>query len=185
MVEDWYLIWKFKLGDGDALRRIYEKYKNDLLKLTVALVGDVNTAGDVVQDVFVAFAQSAATIRPTGNLRKYLVTCAANRIRNLKRDRQRHETPGLDGVEDLVGSFCRPEQWAMLSEELEQLRRAMAQLPDEQREVIGLYLEGHITFRQIGKIQNVSISTVYARYRYGMNRLRSILNGELRSEAGQ
>jgi len=185
MIEDQLLIWRFKRGSRDALRRIYEKYKNDLLKLAVALVGDVNTAEDVVQDVFVAFAQSGAQIRPAGNLRKYLLTCTANRIRNRVRDQQRHETTGLEGAEDLVGSFRRPEQWAMLSEALEQLRRAMAQLPYEQREVVGLYIEGSITFRQIARIQNVSINTVQGRYRYGMNRLRSLLNGELKHEADQ
>jgi RNA polymerase sigma factor (sigma-70 family) len=185
MIEDQLLIWKFKHGSRAALLRIYEKYKNDLLKLAVALVGDVNEAEDVVQDVFVGFARSAARIRPAGNLRKYLLTCTANRIRNRKRDQQRHETTGLEGAEELVGSFRRPEQWAMLSEELEQLRRAMAQLPYEQREVVGLYIEGSITFRQIAKIQNVSINTVQGRYRYGITKLRSLLNGELNHEAGQ
>ena len=53
MVEDRLLIWKFKLGNRDALCRLYEKYKNDLLKLAVSLVNDVSTAEDVVQDVFV------------------------------------------------------------------------------------------------------------------------------------
>ena len=88
MVEDRLLIWKFKLGNRDALRRLYEKYKNDLLKLAVSLVNDVSIADDVVQDVFVNFAQSADKIQPRGNLKKYLITCVANRIRNRKRDRQ-------------------------------------------------------------------------------------------------
>ena len=184
-MEDRLLIWKFSLGDRQALCRIYEKYKNDLLKLAVALAGDVNTAEDVVQDVFVAFAQSGTRIRPAGNLRKYLVTCTANRIRNQRRDRQRHEACGLDEAEDLASGFRRPEQWAMLSEELEQLREAMAQIPYEQREVVGLYIEGNITFRQIAKIQNVSINTVQGRYRYGLNKLRSTLNGEWKHETGR
>jgi len=179
MIEDPFLIWKFKHGSRTALLRIYEKYKNDLLKLAVALVGDVNEAEDVVQDVFVRFAQSAATVRPAGNLRKYLVTSTANRVRNRKRDQGRHETPGLERAEALVSDFRRPEQWAMLSETLEQLRQAMTQLPYEQREVVGLYIEGSITFREIARIQNVSINTVQGRYRYGMTKLRSLLNGEL------
>jgi len=183
MIEDQLLIWRFKRGDRDALRRIYAKYKNDLLKLAVALVNDVNTAEDVVQDVFVSFAQSAARIRLAGNLRKYLVTCVANRIRNRRRDRQRHEACGLDDAYGLVSDLRRPEQWAMLSEELEQLREAMVQLPYEQREVVGLYMQGDMTFRQIARVQNVSINTVQGRYRYGISRLRSILNGELRHEA--
>ena len=179
MIEDPLLIWKFKHGSRTALLRIYEKYKNDLLKLAVALAGDVNEAEDVVQDVFVRFAQSATTIRPAGNLRKYLVTCVANRTRNRKRDQRRHESTGLDGAETLVSDFRRPEQWAMLSEALKELQHAMAHLPYEQREVVGLYIEGSITFREIAKIQSVSINTVQGRYRYGIAKLRSLLNGEL------
>ena len=179
MVEDRLLIWRFKLGNRDALRRIYEKYKNDLLKLAVALTNDVNTAEDVVQDVFVSFAQSAARIKPHGNLKKYLATCIANRVRNRKRDRQRHEASDIDDSGDIVSNAKRPEQWAVLSEELELLSRAMARIPYEQREVLGLYMQGGMTFRQIAKVQNASINTIQGRYRYGLNKLRSILNSEV------
>ena len=179
MVEDRLLIWKFKLGSRDALRRLYEKYKNDLLKLAVSLVNDVNIAEDVVQDVFVNFAQSADKIQPHGNLKKYLITCVANRIRNRKRDRQRHETSGIDDLDLTISDVNRPEQWAILSEELVLLSNAMAQIPYEQREVVTLYMQGDMTFRQIAKIQNASINTVQGRYRYGLNKLRSILNGEI------
>ena len=179
MVEDRLLIWKFKLGNRDALQRIYEKYKNDLLKLAVALTNDVNTAEDVVQDVFVAFAKSAEKIRTRGNLKKYLVTCVANRIRNRKRDQQRHETSSINGLDSAISDENRPEQWAILSEELKLLSNAMAQIPYEQREVLTLYMHGDMTFRQIAKIQNVSINTIQGRYRYGLNKLRSILNSEV------
>ena len=179
MVEDRLLIWKFKLGNRDALRRIYEKYKNDLLKLAVALLNDVNAAEDVVQDVFVSFAQSAAKIQPSGNLKKYLATCVANRIRNRKRDQLRHEAIGIDDSDCVISDAKRPEQWAMLSEEMELLSKAMAQIPYEQREVIGLYMQGGMTFKQIAKVRNASINTIQGRYRYGMNKLRSILNSEV------
>jgi len=179
MVEDRLLIWKFKLGNTDALRRIYEKYKNDLLKLAVALTNDINTAEDVVQDVFVSFAQSAARIQPGGNLKKYLATCVANRIRNARRDQQRHEASGIDDSDCVITDAKRPEQWAILSEELELLSNAMAQIPYNQREVIGLYMQGGMTFRQIAKVQNASINTIQGRYRYGLNKLRSILNSEV------
>jgi RNA polymerase sigma-70 factor (ECF subfamily) len=179
MMEDRILIWRFKRGSKDALRRIYEKYRLDLLKLAVSLAGDVHTAEDVVQDVFVSFAQTGSRIRPAGDLKKYLVTCVANRIRNRRRDQGRHETAGLDEAEWIVSVARRPEQWAILNEELQSLSKAMAQVPYEQREVIGLYTEGDLTFRQIAEIQHASINTVQGRYRYGMTKLRSLLNGEL------
>lgn len=181
MIEDRLLIWKFKLGNQDALRRIYEKYKNDLLKLAVALTNDVNVAEDVVQDVFVSFAQSAARIQPGGNLKKYLATCVANQIRNRRRDQQRHETASIN-ANCAITEGQRPEQWAILSEELELLSSAMVQIPYEQREVVGLYMQSGMTFRQIAKVQNASINTVQGRYRYGLNKLRSILNSEIKNE---
>ena len=180
MVEDKLLIWKFKLGNRDALLRIYEKYKNDLLKLAVALVNDVNAAEDVVQDVFVGFAQSAVKIKPSGNLKKYLATCVANRIRNRKRDQQRHEASGINDSDCVISDLKRPEQWAILSEELKLLSEAMAQIPYEQREVITLYMQGDMTFRQIAKVQNASVNTIQGRYRYGLSKLRSILNSKVK-----
>ncbi len=183
MVEDRLVIWKFKFGNKDALRQIYDKYKNDLLKLAVALVNDVSTAEDVVQDVFVSFAQSAARIRVRGNLKKYLVTCVVNRIRNLKRDQQRHGSCSNNDPDSIVCDSRGPEQWAILSEELGLLSNAMAQIPYEQREVVALYMQGDMTFRQIAKVQEASVSTIQGRYRYGLNKLRSILNGEATNEA--
>ena len=182
MMEDQLLIWKFKLGDRDALRRIYAKYKNDLLKLAVSLVNDVNTAEDVVQDVFVSLAESADRIRVSGNLRRYLMTCVANRIRNRRRDRRRHEAADIGGANCVACDSRRPEQWAILSEELALLSDALARIPYEQREVVSLHMEGDMTFRQIARLQNASINTVQGRYRYGMNRLRFLLNGKRKYE---
>jgi RNA polymerase sigma-70 factor (ECF subfamily) len=185
MVEDRILILRFQRGSGDALRRIYEKYKNDLLKLAISLAGDVATAEDVVQDVFVSFAQAGRRIRPAGDLRKYLVTCVANGVRNRRRHRRRHPTSGIEDAAWVPCDDRGPERWAVLNEELRQLSRAMAQVPYEQREVVSLYMDGDLTFRKIAAIQNVSINTVQGRYRYGLTKLRSLLNGELNHEAGE
>jgi RNA polymerase sigma-70 factor (ECF subfamily) len=85
----------------------------------------------------------------------------------------------MDKLGCVISDVKRPEQWAILSEELAMLSNAMAQIPYEQREVLTLYMQGDMTFRQIAKIQNASINTVQGRYRYGLNKLRSILNSEL------
>jgi DNA-directed RNA polymerase specialized sigma24 family protein len=45
--------------------------------------------------------------------------------------------------------------------------------------VVNLYTQGDLTFRQIARIQNASINTVQGRYRYGLTKLRSLLNGGL------
>ena len=180
MIEDKLLIRKFKQGDKHALRQLYQKYKNDLLKLAVFLTADVVTAEDVVQDVFVSFAQSIAKIRPSGSLKAYLMTSVANRIRNQKRNQQRRRTADCNSLDSIVSDSNRPEQWAVLGEQLQLLRKAMNQLPEDQREVIALYMQGEMTFRQIAKIQNASANTIQGRYRYGLDKLRKLLNSEVK-----
>jgi RNA polymerase sigma-70 factor (ECF subfamily) len=55
----------------------------------------------------------------------------------------------------------------------------LAELPSEQREVIILRLKGEMKFKEIAKLQGVSVNTIQGRCRYGLNKLRSILDGEV------
>ena len=173
------LIWKLKRANSDALRQIYEKYKSSMLKLVVILLNDTAAAEDIVQDVFLNFARLSPTIKHLRNLKGYLTVAVVNQVRNHIRDCKRKKTTSLDDSEEVVSKLHRPEQWAILSEQLKLLSKAMAGIPYEQREVITLYMQGHTTFRQIAKIQSTSISTVQGRYRYGIDKLRKLLNHEV------
>jgi RNA polymerase sigma-70 factor (ECF subfamily) len=178
-MEDKLLIWRFKRGRRDALRRIYDKYHGQLLKLAIVLTADPDTAEDIVQDVFIHFAQSAGRFSLSGSLKSYLITSTLNGVRNHRRTHQRRQTQRLDKAGNIPATTRRPDQWAVLSERLERLSSAMASLPYEQREAITLRTEANMPFRQIAGIQKTSISTVNARYRYGIEKLRSLLNSEV------
>ena len=179
MLEDVLLIWKFRSGDREALRRIYGKYKEDLLKLAAVLSNDAWLAEDVVHDVFVSFARTGRRLKLNGSLKGYLATCVVNRIRNIRRDKLRHRTVGLDKAELIESQSDRPDRWIVCSEQLARLSNAIAQLPYEQREVVVLRLRGDVSFKEIAKLQEVSINTIQSRYRYGLDKLRSILNSEV------
>jgi RNA polymerase sigma-70 factor (ECF subfamily) len=178
MIEDKLLVWKFKHGSNDALCRIYEKYKDNLLRLASGLLNDRNAAEDIVHDCFIAFAKSADRLNLRGNLRSYLSTCVVNRVRSWHSSRGRHKTTSLDRAEAAVSDTKRPEQWIIENERLKQLNNALARLPYEQRETISLHLQGGMKFREIARSQDVSTSTIQSRYRYGLDRLRSILDSE-------
>ena len=179
MLEDRYLLWRLRQGSRVALCRIYGKYRDDLLRLAVSLSNETTMAEDVVQDVFVAFIGQARQFRLTGSLKGYLATCVANRVRNANRDRRRHEHTGLDETRQIAASSARPDQWVICSEELERVARALALLSYEQREVIALRLQGALKFREIAELQDVPVKTALSRYRCGLEKLRSSLNGEI------
>ena len=177
MLEDRFLVLKLKRGSEDALRRIYEKYKDDMLGLAIALSNDRAVAEDALHDVFVCFVQYASNIRLRTNLKSYLSTCIANRVRHLNRAKM--ERPGQLDRAQTVGANCGgPDRLAMSVELFQRIDRAMAELPYPQREVIILHLQSGMRFRSIAESQGVSINTIQSRYRYGLEKLRSLLNDE-------
>ena len=178
MIEDEVLKWKFKRGSTDALRRIYEKYLNRLLTVAMALLNDAGAAEDVVHDVFVSFAESAEDFRLAGSLKSYLTTCVVNRARDRIRANQRGPMR-LDETESINSNSNGPDHAIMCAEKAQRLQHAIAQLPDEQRQVIVLRLKGELKFREIASLEGTSVNTILGRYRYGLDKLRSILNGEL------
>jgi RNA polymerase sigma factor (sigma-70 family) len=178
MIEDELLKLRFKCGSRKALQRIYEKYLNYLLTLAIALLNDVSLAEDIVHDVFVSFAKSAEDFKLIGSLKSYLATCVMNRTRDQLRTKQRRQTKS-DGTESTSSYSEGPDHSIICSEESHRLNQALAQLPHEQRDVIILRLKGEMKFREIARLQGASVNTVQGRYRYGMNKLRSMLNGEV------
>ena len=177
-MEDKLLIRRFKRGSSDALQRIYEKYVVYLVTLATALLNDVSTAENIVHDVFVSFAQSAGRLRLEGSLKAYLAICVVNRVRDTVRTRRRQPST-LDEASSIYPTSSGPELSTMCSEELQQLSRAMAQLPYEQKEVVMLHVHGGMMFKHIAKSQHVSINTVQSRYRYALDKLRALLNSEM------
>jgi RNA polymerase sigma-70 factor (ECF subfamily) len=175
MVEDKILVWKFNRGSKDALRRIYEKYKNDLLGLAITLLRDRSLAEDVVHDVFVSFAGAVGTFHLSGTLKGYLSTCVANNARDRNRLRSGRDA-GPDVAEAAGSNSNGPMEHAIGHEESGWLNDLLDRLPYEQREVIVLHLHHEMRFREIAKSLGISINTVQSRYRYGLDKLRSILN---------
>jgi RNA polymerase sigma-70 factor (ECF subfamily) len=176
MLEDKLLILKFNRGNREALRSIYEKYKDDLVTLAAALLTDVASAEDVVHDVFVGFIESSRKFRLTGSLKSYLATCVANNARNRNKTERRHRNVEAAPV---MPDANQPDAAVLFGEELRRLCLALGQLPYEQREVLLLHSYSGVKFKAIAKQQNVSINTVQGRYRYALDKLRSMLNGEV------
>lgn len=164
----------------DLLCGVYEKYRDSLLVLGIALSNDVNIAEDALHDVFVEFARRFSEFKLTGSLKGYLSVCVANRVRDLMRVNRNRERI-LDTQTDQVKSSDSgdPGRLIICNERLQLLSSALAQLPYEQREVIVLRMHGQMRFGAIAKSLGISTNTAKGRYRYGINKLRSVLNGKI------
>ena len=178
VIEDRLLIRRFNAGDMDALRRIYEKYKPDLLSVARALLNDVAAVEDVLHDVFVRFASQAGRFRLKGSLKGYLAICVANRARNVNR-MVRQNGREIHFTEAGTSSRTEPSQVADCFERRRIVTCALVQLPQEQRQVVVLHVLSSLRFRQIAQQTGESVNTIQSRYRYGLAKLQSLLNGEV------
>jgi len=177
MIEDELLKWKFKQGSTEALSCIYRKYLNDLLTLAMGLLNDPSEAEDIVQDVFVSFVKSADSFKLRGSLKAYLATSVVNRVRDRVR-KVRTRSMARDRLKADI-DLQKSDQSLIYTEQWQQLMQAMDELPYQQREAVLLRLKSDMKFREIAKVQDVSVHTAMARYKSGLNRLKSSLNGEV------
>ena len=178
MLEDKLLLWKFKHGSSESLERIYDKYETYLITVATALLNNTHAAEDVLHDFFISFVTSAEKIKLKGNLKAYLATCVANHARN-RIKRKQLEPSALDDNDSIESAALGPDLLSILKEETTILNRAMSHLPYEQREVVVLHLQGNLKFTQIAEMRSTSVNTIRSRYRYGLEKLRSVLNGEV------
>lgn len=173
-----HLVWRFNRGHIDALREIYEQHKHDLVTLAAALLVDKAEAEDVVHDVFVGFIRSQGQFRLTGSLKGFLATCVANRARNRNKSNRQHIPNEAASAEAAAPEHERPDVTAMFGEQLKCVGRVLADLPYEQREAVVLRLCNGMRFQAIARMQGVSTNTVQGRYRYGLDKLKTLLNGK-------
>jgi RNA polymerase sigma factor (sigma-70 family) len=177
ILEDKLLIWKLKNRKPEALRRVYDKYKDELLALAITLCGDRACAEDALHDVFVSLVKFAPKLNLTTSLKSYLASSVVNRLRNIHRAQRR--TTELNEADCPLASADNPEGEVISAERSRQVGEALLQIPLDQREVVLLHLQSGLRFRQIAQQMGVSINTIQSRYRYAINKLRTILNNEV------
>ena len=175
MIDEKILVWRFNRGSKDAFQMLYEKYKNDLIGLEITLLRDRSLAEDVVHDVFVSFAGTTGNFQLSGTLKGYLSTCVANGARDRNRLRSRQDV-GLDAAEAINCDSGNPVEHAIDSEQSGRLTQLLGRVAYEQREVIVLHLHQEMRFKEIAEALGISINTAQSRYRYGLDKLRSIMN---------
>ena len=175
MIDEKILVWKFNRGSKDAFQMLYEKYKDDLLGLAITLLRDRSLAEDVVHDVFVSFAGTTGSFQLSGTLKGYLSTCVANAARDRNRLRSLRDV-GLEATEGMHSDSGDPVEHAIESEQSGRLTQLLGRIAYEQREIIVLHLHQEMSFKEIAEALGISINTAQSRYRYGLDKLRSIVS---------
>jgi RNA polymerase sigma-70 factor, ECF subfamily len=154
------------------IERLYQQHGAALVLFGTSITGERALAQDAVQHVFLKFIEdgSLAHVR---DLKSYLFATVRNQLLNDSKVRQR-TVP----LEPESAWFSPPERDFAAEENL---RRALQDLPEDQRHILVLHVWGELTFAQIADVLAISANTAASRYRYGIEKLREILKKEEKS----
>jgi RNA polymerase sigma-70 factor (ECF subfamily) len=162
--------------DLGALDSLYARYGGAAFSLAYRITLNRETAEEVVQEAFFAAWRGAATFRPDrGTARSWLLGIIHHRAIDFVRGRKaRGQTVPLDEQLPIAG---KDDLWASVQQILdgEEIRRALATLPAEQRESIELAYFGGLTYPEIASRLGVPLGTIKSRLRLGLEKLRARL----------
>jgi RNA polymerase sigma-70 factor (ECF subfamily) len=169
-------LWQLVVdGDRAALGKLYDRYGGLMLALARRIMGDGRESEDLVHDVFLeAWRQAADFDASRGSVRAWLVL----RLRSRALDRRKSAGfSRVDSMDAEPGLQMRAEELEdpALSPDRDAVRRCLASLPVEQRQVLLLgYFEG-LSSSEIAERLGTPIGTVKSRVAAAMTRLRSAL----------
>lgn len=164
--------------DVRALEQFYDRHRVLAYSLALRVVGNPGDAEDVVQEAFLNLWRAAGTYRAErSSPRSWLLSIVHNRSIDKLRGRQSRVQPvALEEGMDIPDSV---DVWRQVAQNLtgQDVKRALQQLPAEQREAIELaYFQGY-THTQIAQLTEVPLGTVKGRMRIGLHKLKSLLEG--------
>ena len=154
-------------GDSTALGRIYEQLRIPVFTVIVRIVGQRETAEDLMQELFIRLLATppGAEVK---NPRAWIFRCA----HNLAIDALRTAHPTGELPEDVLS----PDTTERTALRLD-IERAFATLTPEERAAVTLHLNAGLSFGEIASVLGKSLPSVYRTYRRALLRLRTLLNG--------
>jgi len=170
--EDSALMLRFKDGDVDAFETLYRRHNDPLYRYLLRLCRHRDNADDIFQEVWGKIIKAADRYRPTAKFTTFLYKVAHNCFIDHIRRNKRHTHPGNIEPDSQADPGDLPDILAERSLARERLEIALADLPDEQRDVFLLHEEAGLSLDQIAAITGSNRETSKSRLRYAVRKLR-------------
>jgi RNA polymerase sigma-70 factor (ECF subfamily) len=162
------LMLQVQQGDLVSFEGLVDRYKQPIFNLIYRMLRDADEAEDIAQKVFI---QVSERYRPTAQFSTWIFTIARNLTLNeIRRRSRKPNTDSLDATIDPEGDQIPREygdvkskdarEEAMRRELLDRIDLGISELPENQRAAILLCKEGDVSYDEIAKILNCSVSAV-------------------------
>jgi RNA polymerase sigma-70 factor, ECF subfamily len=175
-------------GDRQAFEELVRRFEKEMYGYLRHYLGDAEMAEDVFQQTFLQVHLKCDQFEAGRKVRPWLYTVATNQAIDYQRRNRRHRAASLDRrlardfegepgalIETLGGPDGGPGEEAEAAEQVEQLRRAVDELPEATRQVIQLvYFQG-LKYREAAGILGIPVGTVKSRLHTAIEKLSELM----------
>ena len=165
------IIRRVQHGDVNAFELLVAAYEKNVFNVAMQMLGNREDAQDMAQEAFLKAYSSLSSFRGDSKFSSWLYRIVANVCMDFRRRQSRRPSSSLT-VEDEEGETLEldiadesqsPE--ALLERKLtrEAVRRGLASLPDEQRQILLLREIQGLSYEEIGEAMNLEPGTVKSR----------------------
>lgn len=165
------LMARFAAGDEQAVRAVYDRYAGPIFTVAMATLGKRDLADEAVQATMLNAWRGANSFDPSKALAPWLYAIARRAAVDIYRRESRAARPTEVGEQQpAVESLSFERTW-----EAWEVRSALTQLPDDEREIVRLSHLMGMTHREIADRLNVPLGTVKSRSARAHQRLAARL----------
>lgn len=167
------LVHSLKRREKNAFEYLYNRYSNALYAAVISIVRNKETAGDILQEVFVKIWQNLDKYDPAkGRLFTWMLNVARNASIDYTRSKLYKIHSRNTAIDESMGNSLNDSSFNI---DGVGITRFVSALPSEYRRVIILaYFKGY-TQEEIAMAENMPIGTVKTRIRKGLSELKKIL----------
>jgi RNA polymerase sigma-70 factor (ECF subfamily) len=159
------------------LDELYDRYGEKMYHYLALRLGSSEDAEDVLQEAFCRLARYSVRWALVRNPKAFVFRVLRNEANRFLRRRINERAGERTNPGEVNGPASVIERQNENAASL--VAGALAQLPDEQKEMIILKIFQDFSFKEIASICGLSINTAASRYRYGIEKLRSSLEGKV------
>jgi RNA polymerase sigma-70 factor (ECF subfamily) len=159
---------RFRVGDEAAVKAVYDRFGGSVFALSMSILGEHGLAADATQQTFIKAWRAASTYDPERSFAPWIYAIARRTAIDIYRKQIRVVVS--DEIEIAVYPPGLETAW-----EVFEVRSALDQLPDEERQVVKLsHLDG-FTHVEISKQLDIPVGTVKSRSHRAHQRLAELL----------
>lgn len=155
------------------LETVITDYQDQLFRFAFYRTGSYADSQDIVQDVFVKMFREYNRLSAVHNIKRYLFRSITNACSDFHRQSKKGRYESIETA-SIPSHMNEKEvlQSIIQVEDYERLKGLLANLPEEQQEVIRMRITDCLSFVEIADVLEIPVTTVKSRFKYGIDKLK-------------